>query len=422
MISVGSTTNPKSGKMANSWIARLAVLAGLTASLVSAAPVYPEEGAVYHWPLQWTPLGFVGNHTTGTPPQEITAFVDITWIGNYYVTTRCLGKDDNIEQCFPGTGQAYFNQSESATFEYLPEYPGLNWNPNHFFFDQDMTIDIAQEVVNVGGVDTETVIQAADFAFVETSAFPFQAVYGLSPVFPGDNITITSPFYQGWQQSHWRAPISAFHYCYPGTSKDTCQGYDAVQTLGGIEWERVQGKIHWYDSIIPIEVNEIDFVYKPPVFNYWALNLTAFAIGDEMQAIDQTYEGTAVFDHASYGRGAPLSVNAYINLITWTQATPVILADAWGVNNGNQTLFEIPCTTDLTTLPDLKYWFQDDPKPWIITPSNYVSQAEDRCVLNIRTLGYGDMIIGNFGETFLRDKYFIMDFGNLRVGLSDLAW
>lgn len=408
--------------MVNTGIARLAAFVSLAASLISAAPIYHEEGAVYHWPLDWNPLGFIANHTLGTPPQNIAAFVDITWIGNYYLTARCLGKEDNIEQCFPGFGQPFFNQSESSTFEYLPQYPGLNWNPNHFYFYRDMNIDIAEDVVTVGGVETKTVIQAADFAFVETSRFPFQAVYGLSPVFHHDNITITSPFYQAWEQGHWKAPISAFHYCYPGKSKETCQGRDAIQSLGGYEEERVEGKIHWYNSIVPLEVNEIDFAYKPPVFNYWALKLSAFAIGDEMQKINETCEGTAVFDHASYGRGAPLSVNAYANLIAMTQATPVTLEYPWGVNNGNQSFYEIPCTTNMSSLPDIKYWFEDDTRPWVITPSNYVAQAEGKCVLDIRTLGYGDMNIGNFGETFLRDKYFIMDYEHLRIGISDVAW
>ena len=404
--------------MVNSGIAQLAVLLSFTASLISASPVHSPKGAVYHWPLQWTPAGLVGNQTAGTPPQDIIAFLDITWIGHFYLTTRCLGKDNNVEECFPGMDQIYFNQSQSSTFKYLPQWHHLRQS----YYWKEFEIDVAQEVINVGGVETETVIQAADFAFVESHPFPFNAIYGLSPVFKKDNITVTSPFHQAWKQGHWKEPITGFHQCPPGTDKTICQGYDAIQTLGGIDKKRVKGKIHWYDSIIPLMVNEINFEFDPPIFNYWTVNLTSFSIGDEKQAINKTYGGSAIFDHASYGRGAPISVNAYNNLIEMTHATPVTLDDPWGVNNGNQSFYEIPCSTDMSSLPDLKYWFEDDARPWVITPSTYIAHAEGKCVFDVRTLGYGDMIMGNFGETFLRDKYLILDFEKLKIGLSDMAW
>lgn len=406
----------------NSNFARLATLLGINAVLVAAAPAtsYGNGGAVYHWPLDWTPLGFIGNHTAGTPPQKITSFVDITWIGDYMLTTKCKGEVNNVDSCFV-PGQAYFNESESSTFKYLPNERPLNWNPNHFFFWKDMFIDIAKEVVEVGGVITNTIIQAADFAFKQDFPYPFQAVYGLSPVFKGDNVTIQSPFYQAWRQGKWKDPVTAFHYCYPGKSKKTCQGHDAIQSLGGIETNRIKGDIHWYKNVISPEVNVVDFEYKPEVFNYWAVTLSKFAVGNEVQAINQTTGATGVFDHASYGRGAPLSLNAYARLVQVANATPVVLANAWGVNNGNQTFYEIPCT-EKTKLPDLKYWFEKDSKPWVIKSSNYVDEVEGKCVLNVRTLGYGDMIIGNLGETFARDKYLIFDFEKLRVGISDVKW
>lgn len=398
----------------------LAAIIGLT-SLAAAAPSKcpPRKGAVYHWPLDWNRLGFIGNYTTGTPPQNIRAFVDITWIGNYILTTKCQGAH-NISKCFLPE-QSYFNETQSSTFSYLPEFPSLNWNPNHFFFWEDLAADIAKDVVEVGGVKSDTVIQAADFAFMQEFPFPFQAVYGLSPVFRNDNASIMSPFYQAWKQGHWKTPLVGFHYCYPGKSKKTCQGHDAIKTLGGVDVARLKSKIRWYDVILAPETNVLDFVYHPTMLNYWAINLTGFAIGDEQQAINKTLGASAVFDHASYGRGAPMSENSYAKLISMAGATQVTLEDPGAVNNGNQTFYEIPCSNK-NKLPDIKYWFEGDKKPWIIESRNYVDEVEGKCVLNVRTLGRGDMIIGNFGETFSRDKYIALDFANLKVGLSDVAW
>ncbi|KAF8469061.1 eukaryotic aspartyl protease [Kalaharituber pfeilii] len=405
-------------------LTRIIVLLSLGASLAAAAPAARPAAintpAVYHWPLDWNPLGFIGNHTIGTPPQEVSTFVDITWIGNYFLTTKCKGKVNNVEECFL-PDQGYFNESKSSTFSYQPQYPSLNWNPNHFFFWKDLSVDIAKDVVEVGGVKTETIIQAADFAFTQDFPYPFHGVYGLSPVLPGDNSSTTSPFYQAWKAGHFASGLSAFHYCYPGKRKATCQGHDAIQTLGGYDPARVKGNIRWYDVIHFPEVNVIDFEYHPAVYNYWTLNLTGLSIGNEKQAINKTHGAGAVFDHASYGRGAPLSENAYARLIAIAGATPVKLADPWSVNNGNQTFHSIPCWKKYL-LPDLKYWFEDDKEPWIIKSRNYVDEVEGKCVLNVRTLGYGDMIIGNFGETFNRDKYTILDFENLRVGISNVAW
>ena len=178
------------------------------------------------------------------------------------------------------------------------------------------------------------------------------------------------------------------------------------------------GSLRWYDVIYFPQVEDVDFEYTPDLYNYWTLNLTGLALGDEKQAINVTFGAGAVFDHASYGRGAALSVNAYKRLIEISGATPVTLLDPWGVNNGNQTFYEIPC--DKTeALPEIKYYFQGDKKPWVVVPSNYVQEAEGKCVFNVRTLGFGDMIAGNFGETFARDKVTVLDFQNLRVGLAD---
>lgn len=176
----------------------------------------------------------------------------------------------------------------------------------------------------------------------------------------------------------------------------------------------------WYDIIHFPVVNVIDFVYSPAVYNYWTLNLTRFSLGDEDQPLNETTGAGAVFDHASYGRGAPMSVNAYQRLIDLSGATPITLETP--PNNGNQSFYQIDCD-QTENLPPLKYEFFGSDKVWEIRPSNYVEDLGDgTCVFNVRALGDGDMIIGNFGETFSKDKYVLFDFEKLRVGIADVNW
>lgn len=182
----------------------------------------------------------------------------------------------------------------------------------------------------------------------------------------------------------------------------------------------VKGDVIWYDVIDFPEVNVVDFVYSPAVYNYWTLNLTRFCLGDEEQQLNKTVGAGAVFDHASYGRGAPMSVNAYQRLIDLSGATPITLQNP--PNNGNQSFYQIDCGK-IEQLPPLKYEFLGSDKVWEIKPSNYVDDLGGGvCVLNVRTLGYGDMVIGNFGETFSKDKYIIFDFEKLKVGIADVKW
>ena len=214
----------------------------------------------------------------------------------------------------------------------------------------------------------------------------------------------------------------AFHYCYNGsidTSKSTCGGHDALQTLGGYNDSLIDGGISWYDIEMFEEVNTVDFVYKPPIYNYWTLKLTELSLGDKVQAINKSTGAGAIFDHASYGRGAPLSVNAYEELVSTSGATSITLD--LPPNNGNQSFYEVNCDS-VDTLPPIKYQFGGSERVWEVTPSNYVENMNNTCVLNIRTLGDGDMIAGNFGETFAKDKYIIFDFEKLKVGLGDLRW
>jgi len=238
--------------------------------------------------------------------------------------------------------------------------------------------------------------------------------------------TTQSAFHQIWKNGGFKSPLTSFIYCYNGTGappRSVCNGYDGIQTLGGYREKNVKGKVHWFENFVFPPVNDVDFVYDPPIYNYWGLPVSSFKIGDEVQALNTSYKGQAgaIFDHASYGRGAPVSTNAYQKLIALTSAKPIQLTEETRPNNGNQTDFAVDCTK-VSSFPTLKYAFGSDPKEWVITPENYVEKVNGACVLNVRTLGEGDFQIGNFGETFAKDKLVIFDFDKLKVGLADLTW
>jgi hypothetical protein len=235
-----------------------------------------------------------------------------------------------------------------------------------------------------------------------------------------------SAFSQLWKNGGFKSPLTSFIYCYNGTGappRSVCGGHDGVQKLGGYHASNVKDKIHWFDNIFFPPVNDYDFIYDPPLYEYWAVPITSFKIGDEAHALNTSYKGeaAAIFDHASYGRGAPMSANAYEKLIAQTGATPVNLTKTERPNNGNQSDYAVDCGK-VSSFPELKYAFADDAKEWVITPENYVEKVNSTCVLNVRTLGEGDFQIGNFGETFARDKLIIFDFEKLKIGLADLKW
>ena len=226
-----------------------------------------------------------------------------------------------------------------------------------------------------------------------------------------------------WSDGVWPEPIIAFHYCYNGSvdiRKSSCGGHDAIQTFGGLHEHLIDGEISWYNNLVFPEVNNIDFIYGPPLYNYWALSLTQLSIGDKVQSLNKTVGAAAIFDHASYGRGAPLSVNAYQELVSLSKAKPLTLGTP--LNNGNQSFYEVDCAKT-GELPPIKYRFAGSHRDWEIIPKNYVeSIGNNTCVLNVRVLGDGDMVAGNFGDTFAKDKYVIFDFLKLRVGLADIKW
>lgn len=162
-------------------------------ALAIPATQNPHKGRSYDMPLTWTPYGFVTEISIGTPPQRLNVFVDWTWIGQYILTTLCRGNSGATYSCL-AKQQTFFNQTRSFTFRNLTaHFSDLVWNPNHFYFYEDLHIDVASDIVTVGPSSVRMTIQAADFQFDNTDmAYPFAGVYGLSPVFKGDNSTYHS--------------------------------------------------------------------------------------------------------------------------------------------------------------------------------------------------------------------------------------
>lgn len=147
--------------------------------------------------------------------------------------------------------------------------------------------------------------------------------------------------------------------------------------------------------------------------------VTRLALGDHEQVLNHTAAPAAIFDFASKGRGAPLSASAYANLVSVSKATAITLSAP--PNNGAQPFYQVDCNT-VSSLPPICYRFGEEHRTWEISATKYVEEVRAGvCVLNIRVLGNGAFTIGNFGETFAKDKYIVFDFERLRVGLGDLA-
>lgn len=170
--------------------ALLAVLLTATGRLALAVPTSQcrQNARSYDLPLTWNSFGFLSHVSVGTPAQELSVFVDWTWIGQYLLTTLCHGSSNDTFDCL-SKQQTFFNQSQSSTFRNLTSrYGELSWDPNHFFFWKPLTVDIASDILTVGPSTSRVIIQAADFQFDETEyPFPFAGVFGLSPVLKTDN-------------------------------------------------------------------------------------------------------------------------------------------------------------------------------------------------------------------------------------------
>ncbi|GKZ24117.1 hypothetical protein AbraIFM66951_008930 [Aspergillus brasiliensis] len=404
------------------------LVAAVTASAVPTSLATRHLQSV-DLPLTRSSYGFLTDIALGTPGQSLPYLVDWTWTGHYVVTTLCYNDPTATYDCL-NVDQKIFNQTLSSTFiNQTDQYGYLYWDPNHFYFTEPAAADVATDMLRIGPTGVNTTIQAANFVFNETiSAFPFSGVYGLSPVFKGDNRSVQASFYQGWRSGAWPSPIVSFIYCHNNVTKAICSGHDGIQTLGGYNTSHVHGNITWYDIIVTEAINTLDFVYAPAVINYWALKLTRFSIGDEEQQLNQTttldgkQAAVAAFDHASYGRGAPVSVYGYQRLVELVGAKAVTLSDP--PNNGEQGFYQFDCR-NTSSLPPLRYEFAGSKRVWEIAPENYVevlTNGTNKCTFNVRTLGDGAMVMGNFGETFAIDKYIMFDFETLQVGIADFAW
>ncbi|PTB70125.1 acid protease [Trichoderma citrinoviride] len=404
------------------------LLAGQSSARVPRSPATAQPVDL---PLTLSALGFLAPISIGSPPQSVISLMDWTWINQFTLSTLCLGSPHDTSACLVD-GQAFFNQSKSSTFKNQTSlYPGRTWNPNGFFGPLPLTVQFGSDIQHVGPLSAPVTFMLADMQFPQPSSFPFTGVFGLSPVFQTDNQSTQSTFYQFWKQGLYSSPIVSFLYCYNSTfgnvapARSLCNGNDAVQTLGGYHSNWISsGTIQWYESIVFPLVNTIDIVTSPEILNYWALPVTQHLIGDEAQAINKTASG-AVFDYASLGRGAPVSVNSYARLIELTGAKPITLDPSVAPNNGAQAFYSVPCS-NVTNLPPLKYQFGAGTPQWEIIPQNYVekitvSSTETACVLNVRTLGDGDWVIGNLGETFAKDKVILFDFDKLQIGIANAA-
>lgn len=167
----------------------LSLITNLDFSFAFPARPSISQTASFDLPLTWNPFGFLTNDVSiGTPPQQVTSFVDWTWISQYVFTTRCHGDSEATFDCFSPL-QKLLNQSRSSTFmNQSSSYPSRTWNPNHFFFYKDLTVDYASDIETVGPSSARLTLQAADFQFNLTAApYPFGGVFGLSPVLQNDN-------------------------------------------------------------------------------------------------------------------------------------------------------------------------------------------------------------------------------------------
>ena len=112
----------------------------------------------------------------------------------------------------------------------------------------------------------------------------------------------------------------------------------------------------------------------------------------------------------------------YQRLVELVGAKAVTLSDP--PNNGEQGFYQFDCRNS-SLLPPLRYEFAGSERAWEIVPENYVevlANGTNKCTFNVRTLGDGAMVMGNFGETFAIDKYVMFDFEKLQVGIADFAW
>ncbi|KAK2746042.1 hypothetical protein FQN57_003382 [Myotisia sp. PD_48] len=369
----------------------------------------------------------------GTPKQKMRMFIDWTWIGAFIISTQCNDTND-VFNCIPHD-QTYFNQTESTSLVNQTHlYPSRTWNPNHFFFDKDLRVVFASDVLRTGNTEARITVQLSHLNWQTPAAYAFNGIYGMSPVFKADNASVQAPFYQMVKQRKYPSGVTSFVYCYKNDMggklppREKCNNSDGLQTLGGYHHDHIGWRgIEWINTIIFPPVNDIDFIYNPAMYNYWSIPVTKHLIGNEEQPLNKTTGAAVVFDHASYGRGAALSVGSYKRLVSITNAQPVTLTQKTTPNNGKQKYYSVDCGK-VNSFPPIKYQFGKWRRVWSILPRHYVHKAttqdgKDVCVLNVRVIGQGEnFIIGNLGENFAKDKVILFDALNNKVGLADFRY
>ena len=400
------------------------------ASATLAAPVVScsrSSSTSYDLPLIRNPYyGYLANVSIGTPPQELSMFVDWTWTSQYVLSTVCSNGTQDTSECLSAQ-QQLFNETLSTTFtDKTTEFPDQAWYPN-LFFPAPFEVSYATDVQTLGPVSSPITLQLSDIGLglLTQTQIPFAGILGLMPSSADTAVTQQSSFYQQYLNHAWPAPYVAFAMC-PAASCPP--GADGVQTFGGYSTTLASKGLTWYPVIPVPDVNDLAFPQSPSIYSYWAIGLSAFSIGDEVQELDVVDESqrgatpAGIFDHASRGRGLPLSAKAYQRLVQVANAT-LIPTDSPSLlmppNNGMQPFYEVDCAA-VCSLPTVSYTFKGSPKTWEVTPDAYVARAEGSCILNVRVIGNGTWELGNFGDTFLAGKYLVFDYEKNQVGLAEL--
>ena len=145
------------------FILALGLLGG---TLAAPAPDRPSGRGAFDMPLEWTYFGFkTSTIRVGSPPQVMDSFVDWTWIGQYVFTPRCHGDLTRTYECLD-PDQMLFDQRKSRTFVNQSHlYPDRNWNPNHFFFYDDLSIGYGADKLRGGPSAACGPLQMADVHF-----------------------------------------------------------------------------------------------------------------------------------------------------------------------------------------------------------------------------------------------------------------
>lgn len=165
------------------------------------------RGGQYDLPLDWDPLGFVSKIGIGSPKFDYKIFVDWTWVSHIVTTPKCYGQF-NPSLCMHPQ-QVYWDPRNSTSYKNLTSlYGDRSWKPNHFFMNDPMSIEYGSDLLHIGPVTGEAVLQLTDLEFNVSAKYgvpyPFTGIFGMSPVFRGDDGKL-KPVYQ---------PLLAFLRCF----------------------------------------------------------------------------------------------------------------------------------------------------------------------------------------------------------------